>query len=238
MNRLQRLYAISEEVRRQAPRPVSARWLAEQFDVSQRTVERDLAALANAGVPLYADLGRRGGHSVLPTSSSMVLTLTADEATALILAATITTGMPYGDAGSSAIARLTAALDPATQVHLDSLRQKIRVPERPTTPLATPRVRATIEEAVRTNTVINIAYSDRHDVTTARQVEPVGFYGHTDGWYLIGWCRLRDAGRIFRLDRIRRATLTKETAPDRDAAVVLGWVPESTTTPTTRTRSN
>ncbi|MEI7888206.1 MAG: WYL domain-containing protein [Actinomycetes bacterium] len=86
--------------------------------------------------------------------------------------------------------------------------------------------------------MINIAYSDRHDVTTARQVQPVGFYGHTDGWYRIGWCRLRDDGRIFRIERIRHAALTKETAPERDTGVVLGWDPESTITPTTRTRSN
>ena len=62
-------------------------------------------------------------------------------------------------------------------------------------------------------------------------MEPVGFYGGADGWYLIGWCRLRLDGRIFRLDRIRSARLTREVAPVRDVDDTLGWVPEELVTP-------
>jgi predicted DNA-binding transcriptional regulator YafY len=41
------------------------------------------------------------------------------------------------------------------------------------------------------------------------------------GWYLIGWCRMRDGGRVFRLDRIRDAKATDEAIPDRDVDDVL-----------------
>ena len=50
MNRLERLHALTEHLRRVAPRPVSAASLADRFGVSRRTIERDLAALRNAGV--------------------------------------------------------------------------------------------------------------------------------------------------------------------------------------------
>jgi predicted DNA-binding transcriptional regulator YafY len=53
MQRIERLYAISERLRRAAPAIVPAQHLAEELGVTRRTVERDLAALRNAGVPLY-----------------------------------------------------------------------------------------------------------------------------------------------------------------------------------------
>ncbi|MEM9656617.1 MAG: HTH domain-containing protein, partial [Actinomycetota bacterium] len=62
MQRLERLFAINDTLRRAAPHRVSAAKLAEEFDVSRRTIERDLASLRAAGVPLYAERGRTGGQ--------------------------------------------------------------------------------------------------------------------------------------------------------------------------------
>jgi proteasome accessory factor B len=62
-------------------------------------------------------------------------------------------------------------------------------------------------------------------------VEAVGFHGAADGWDLIGWCRLRRGGRVFRLDRIRRASPTAERVLRRDVDATLGWVPSTLTTP-------
>ena len=62
MNRTDRLYAIVEELRVVAPRPRSASWLANRFEVSVRTVERDISALQQCGTPIYAEPGRLGGY--------------------------------------------------------------------------------------------------------------------------------------------------------------------------------
>src|SRR2546429_7766668 len=64
MNRTDRLYALVEELRAVTPQPRSARWLACRFEVSSRTVERDIGALQQAGVPIYAEPGRTGGDGV------------------------------------------------------------------------------------------------------------------------------------------------------------------------------
>ncbi|GAB3860390.1 helix-turn-helix transcriptional regulator [Dactylosporangium cerinum] len=53
MNRTDRLYALVEELRAVAPRPRSARWLATRFEVSTRTIERDIGALQESGVPIW-----------------------------------------------------------------------------------------------------------------------------------------------------------------------------------------
>ena len=110
MNRLERLYAITEEIRRRAPQPVSAAALSERFGVSRRTMERDLASLRAAGVPLYASYGRTGGQELAGRPGTVVFTLSAEEATALLLAATTAADMPYAEAGRSATRRLLDAL--------------------------------------------------------------------------------------------------------------------------------
>ena len=231
MNRLERLYAISELLRRSRPQAVSAARLAEEFEVSRRTIERDLDALRQAGVPLYAERGRRGGHHTLDRTGNVVLTLSTPEVVALLVAlASSNPDMPFADAGASAAQRLLDGLGTGTRLEVDELRRRIRTAEADRAP-APARIRRTIEEAVRRSVVVNIDYADQHGTHTTRSVEAAGLYFGGDGWYLVGWCRLREAGRIFRFDRIRSARLTKEPAPARDVDATLGWVPHTVTAP-------
>lgn len=231
MNRLERLYAISETIRRRTPRPVSAARLADEFDVSRRTIERDLAALRSAGVPLYARHGRTGGQLSIDQPGNMVLTLSTSEVSALLIAvAAGGGGMPFADAGATATQRLLDGLPDATRLGVEELRSRIRT-EAGRHPPIKMRTRRTLEEAVKRSVVVNLDYTDAHGNHTTRSVEAVGFYNGDDGWYLIGWCRLRDAGRIFRLNRIQAARLTTRSIPNRDVDETLGWVPHDTTVP-------
>jgi predicted DNA-binding transcriptional regulator YafY len=77
---------------------------------------------------------------------------------------------------------------------------------------------AVVEEAVATRKVVRLTYAGRDGAYTLREVEPVAFVAGARDWHLIGWCRLRDAPRIFRVDRIRQAALLEETTPPRDYA--------------------
>ena len=61
-----------------------------------------------------------------------------------------------------------------------------------------------------------MAYEDRHGRATRRTVEPIALVGSGEAWYLVAHCRLRDAARVFRLDRIAAAEVTTERAPERD----------------------
>ncbi len=84
---------------------------------------------------------------------------------------------------------------------------------------------------MRDRSVIRIRYIDAAGVSTTRAVEATGFTGAADGWYPIGWCRLREAGRMFRLDRIDRATLTHDRTPWRDLDDAPGCVPHTVARP-------
>ncbi len=122
MNRLERLHALSETIRRASPTPVSASRLAERFEVSVRTIERDLAALRSAGVPLYAEAGRRGGQVRLDGPGQSVMSLSASEVSSLLIAlAAAGPGMPFADAGETAANRLLESLGPRTRHSVDEL---------------------------------------------------------------------------------------------------------------------
>src|SRR5919106_6940461 len=86
MNRIDRLYALVEELRAAGPRGRTARQLAAHFEVSVRTIERDLSALGQAGVPFATKQGRGGGYSVDRSMSLPPLNFTPREAAAVAVA--------------------------------------------------------------------------------------------------------------------------------------------------------
>jgi predicted DNA-binding transcriptional regulator YafY len=86
VNRTDRLYALVEQLRAVSPRPRSARWLADTFEVSTRTIERDIAALQQSGVPIWAEPGRTGGYVLDRAHSLPPLNFTPQEAAAIAVA--------------------------------------------------------------------------------------------------------------------------------------------------------
>ncbi len=231
MHRLERLYAINETIRRNALKPVSAARLADEFGVTRRTIERDLAALRSAGVPLFAESGRTGGQRTIEDPKQVVLTLSTSEVTALLVAlASAGTSMPFSEAGQSAARRMLDVLADPTRIGVDELRAKVRTRADALGPVRR-RIRNTLEEAVRRSLVVNLEYCDADGQSTSRAVEAVGFFNGTEGWFLIGWCRLREDRRLFRFDRITAARLTKQVFEARDVDETLGWLPGETAVP-------
>src|ERR1700754_4136008 len=110
MNRTDRLYALVEELRARAPRLVRVHELAERFEVSTRTVERDLLALQEAGVPIWAQPGPGGGFGVNVEATLPPLNLTAAEAAAIATALAATRAMPFVEAGHSALRKLSGIM--------------------------------------------------------------------------------------------------------------------------------
>jgi hypothetical protein len=103
MNRTDRLYALVEELRASAPRARSAQRLAERFEVGVRTIQRDLLALQEAGVPIWATPGPGGGYSIDPGHTLPPLNFTPTEAAAIALAMARSGPMPFGGAARTAL---------------------------------------------------------------------------------------------------------------------------------------
>jgi predicted DNA-binding transcriptional regulator YafY len=237
MNRTDRLYALVEELRAVAPRPRSAPWLADRFEVSVRTVERDISALQQSGVPIWAEPGRTGGYCLDKARTLPPVNLTPSEAVAMAVALRRLDGTPFRSTAGSALRKLVAAMqgDDAAAAHDLAGRVLFLGPSAPSAPSApggpeapgvpgdpagpgepvpapVPRV---IADAMAARRVLRIAYGDRDGAVTMREVEPMGYVSLESFWYLLAWCRLRDAARAFRTDRIRSVSVTAEVPAPR-----------------------
>ncbi|GAA4599461.1 putative DNA-binding transcriptional regulator YafY [Actinoplanes octamycinicus] len=207
MNRTDRLYALVEELRAVAPRPRSARWLADRFEVSTRTVERDIAALQQSGTPVYAEPGRTGGYCLDRAHTLPPVNLTPEEAVAMVLALRRLDGTPFRQSAASALRKLVAAMRADDAAAAQALADRIH--------LVGQAAPATMPTALPVGQVVRIGYQDRSGAVTRRDIEPLGYVAVRDSWYLIAWCRLRDSARIFRVDRISGVTPMRELAPPR-----------------------
>ncbi|HEY2595056.1 MAG TPA: WYL domain-containing protein [Chloroflexota bacterium] len=224
MNRTDRLYALVEELRARAPRLMRAGELAERFEVTVRTVERDLLALQEAGVPIWAQPGPGGGYGLNVDTTLPPLNLTPAEAAAIATALAATRAMPFAEAGRSALQKLTGVMASAPKDSASRLVSHIRVVQGP---LHTPAssVDEVIQQALLASVAVEMTYRDFQSRETVRVVEPAGLVGTRHGWYLAAWCRLRQAPRAFRLDRIVSASLTTEPMPARPLETVLPDLP-------------
>jgi predicted DNA-binding transcriptional regulator YafY len=212
MNRTDRLYAIVEELRVVAPRPRSARWLAGRFEVSVRTVERDISALQQCGTPIYAEPGRLGGYCLDKARTLPPVNLTPGEAVAMALALQRLSGTPFDQAAASGLRKLVAAMQADDASAAQELAGRVHLVTGPADPSRVPRP---IADALSAGRVLRIRYGDREGTATEREIEPLGYVGSPTHWYLMAWCRLRQSARAFRTDRIHRVTVTAEVPPAR-----------------------
>jgi predicted DNA-binding transcriptional regulator YafY len=211
MNRTDRLYAVVEELRAVAPRPRSARWLADRFEVSARTIERDISALEQSGVPVWAQPGRSGGYCLDKERTLPPVNFTPGEAMALAVALRGVAGTPFGQDGAAALRKVVAAMRKDDAEAARHLAARVYL----VSDASPPPVPAVITDALAARRVLRIGYADRHGVVTRRDIEPLGYVGVTDRWYLLAWCRLRDAVRAFRTDRITTVTVTAQVPAPR-----------------------
>jgi predicted DNA-binding transcriptional regulator YafY len=127
MNRTDRLYALVEELRAVAPRPRSARQLAEHYEVSTRTIERDILALQESGVPIYAETGRRGGYAIDKTLTLPPLNFTAAEMVAIAVSLAREENTPFAAANRSALRKILATASVAQTAEAAELMDRVRL---------------------------------------------------------------------------------------------------------------
>ncbi|WP_445518473.1 helix-turn-helix transcriptional regulator [Streptomyces sp. NEAU-174] len=230
MNRTARLYALVEELRAAAPRPLTVAALAARFEISTRTVQRDLQALMEAGVPVRTTPGRGGGWSISPEMTLPPIHFTADEASALTAAlAAVGAATPYAGAARTAAQKIAASMTGPASTAARELAA--RIVTRPTRTGS--EIRTAVERALTHNVALRLSYTDAAGRETDRVVEPAGLLTADGRWYLIAWCRTRRAGRGFRLDRITAATPTDERSqPHNLPELLLGSTATDAVRPT------
>ncbi|HEY0245544.1 MAG TPA: YafY family protein [Mucilaginibacter sp.] len=212
MNRIDRISAILIQL--QSRRIVKAADIAERFNVSLRTVYRDVRTLEEAGVPLIGEAGV--GYSIMDGYRLPPVMFTREEATAFLTAEkfvekltdTSTTGH-Y----KSAMYKVRSVLKTAEKDLLESIDGNIEVLKgHHLLNMADNDHIQTILNSIAQKNVLTIGYFAYHSQeNTRREIEPVGIFFLENYWHLIAYCRLRDDYRDFRIDRIRDLAVTSQT---------------------------
>jgi predicted DNA-binding transcriptional regulator YafY len=193
-------------------RVVTARYLAEQLGVSDRTIYRDIQDLVSSGVPIDGEAGvgyrLRRGFQVPP------LMFDGGELQALVFGVRV--AQAYGDpemakAADRVLAKVDAVLPERLRGELDSKR--LVVPKQSLPPGASEML-GDVREAINRRMRLFLDYSDARGKTTERIVWPLSlaYWGQT--WTLGAWCELRQTFRSFRLDRIAASRTLASQFPD------------------------
>jgi predicted DNA-binding transcriptional regulator YafY len=207
MNRIDRLTAILIQL--QTKRIVRAEEIADRFEISHRTVYRDVKALMEAGVPIGSEAGK--GYFIVDGYHLPPVMFTQDEAGSMLLAGKLVDKMAdksVRTAYESAMLKIKAVLNEAEKDHLQNLESHIEVflrsrHEVKAEPEFPDHFMTEIQRAVGKRQVLKIDYSSNENEMTTREVEPIGIFYYSTAWHLIAWCRLRNGYRDFRADRIR-----------------------------------
>jgi predicted DNA-binding transcriptional regulator YafY len=194
----------------QTKRIITAAELAEKFQVSKRTIYRDVKALEDAGVPIYTEEGK--GYSLVEGYTIPPVMFSEQQANALILAEQLV--LKNKDASfvkdySEAIDKIKSILrytekDKANLLANRTQFNEILSQERNSNNLSD------LQYALTNYRLVRIAYTNKEEKTSSRLIEPFALVS-AENWYLIAWCRLREGFRFFRLDRIQQMEILSET---------------------------
>lgn len=207
------------EMLQQSRRRITGAEIAERLEVSPRTARRYVETLRELGVPVEGERGRGGAYSLRPGFKLPPMMFTDEEALGLMAARTL------GLSGvTPAIEGVLAKLE---RVMPEALRERVRMLEETVTiavaspaPRASGEVVAILAAAVRERRRVRVRYRSGLQRETEREVDTYAVIRREGYWYAVGYDHLREAMRLFRIDRVLEAEpleATFERPPGFDA---------------------
>jgi predicted DNA-binding transcriptional regulator YafY len=209
MNRIDRISAILVQL--QSRSLVTAQHIADRFDISLRTVYRDMKALEEAGIPIIGNPGV--GYSLVDGFKLPPLMFTQEEAFAFLTAEKLVSELT--DSGSSkhyqsGMNKIRAVMRFADKDVLEAVEGNMEILETYKSPSSANMLQILLQSLARKK-VLQIAYfTDSRQEVSERKVEPAGIFFSRAHWYLIAFCLTRKKYRTFRVDRIQTADEQKE----------------------------
>ena len=212
MNRIDRLTAIILLL--QGGRRTAGE-IARRFEVSKRTVFRDIEALCEMGVPIVTEAGAHGGYELMPDYSLTPLQLTSREALLLRLALSSVSQLadtPFKQERESLLAKMQALIPERHHQDTEQLLQTIQL-DIPVRNYATPFIEQLIESA-RTGQWLSVSYRSQRG-TSQQTILPRRLYSAGGFWYCEAYSQERQEERTYRVDRFAGVSATQ--APEHIA---------------------
>jgi len=206
-NRLSRLTAILTQF--QTKSLVTASELSQKFQVSKRTIYRDIKTLENAGVPIITEEGK--GYSLMDGYNIPPVMFTEKQANALILAEQLV--LQNKDASfvkdySEAITKIKSILKYNIKDKANLLTDRTQFKQVINQKRSSNNL-SELQNALTNYNLVDVQYINKEGSATNRVIEPFAIL-NAENWYLIAWCRLRNEFRFFRLDRIQKMEILSE----------------------------
>ena len=198
---------------------LTSKMIAEELNISERTLFRDIGILRERGLPIEADKGRGGGIKLHRNWGVGRLSLESQEIIDVLISLAIAESMgPTLFMGSIHTVRhkLMASFSPKQKEQIHQLRQRIHIGEQVSSDVLqsfstnkhqTKAWIETLHQAFLFNRRLSIIYQDFHNQETQRNIEVHYLYLGFPVWYLLAWDHLRNDARIFRYDRIKQADI-------------------------------
>ena len=195
---------------------IGAQALADMFEVSPRTIYRDVDAINMAGIPVRSTSGVGGGFEIMPEYKVDKKVFSADDLSALLMGLSSLSGMVRGDELVHALAKVRSFIPAdrakdielkANQINIDlslwmgngNIQSNLEI------------IKATMQES----RLLTFEYIAHHGNKTARTAEPYQLVLKSSHWYLQGYCHKREAYRLFRLSRMSNLQMQEETFTPR-----------------------
>ncbi|MGZ4107803.1 MAG: helix-turn-helix transcriptional regulator [Tumebacillaceae bacterium] len=214
MSKSKRLMELMMTVNRK--RKFTVKELAQEFDVSTRTILRDLQELSELGVPLYSEVGPHGGYQVLNERILPPIAFTEEEAVAMFFAIHALrhyVSLPFETESSSALHKFYLNMPGDVRDRIDRMKNRVDFVT-PARQAKIPALSILLDAAIQQN-VLHIEYESRGK-TSCREIQPIGIYANNGFWYCPAYCFTRGDFRVFRCDRIQAATADAVTSKPLD----------------------
>lgn len=210
LKKLDRVTAILTQL--QSKPVVRAQDLAEKFDVSIRTIYRDVKTLENAGIPIVGEAGN--GYSLMDGYKLPPVMFTKEEVLSFITAEKLMQKFSHQSLGShyqTAMEKVRSVLRYSDRNLIQNIEKQIDVynfyNHKPEDSLK--NVIPIILESIAEKTQLNIQYQTVDSRVTDRTIEAVGIFFEFNFWYIMAYCTLRNDFRQFRIDRIQQISKTQ-----------------------------
>ncbi len=214
MSQLQRLISILTMLK--SKRLLTATELSEKFEVSIRTIYRDIKKLEESGVPIITIDGK--GYTLMDGYTVAPVQFTEKQANALITAQHLvnkTKDSSFIESFDEALTKIKSVFRSSIQEKSELLSNQIHVFEY-TEEEVSSNALSEIQLAITNFNVVEINYRKANDPNiTFRKIEPCAIWATKNKWILIAWCHLRNEYRSFRIDRIQHFKILAEKFEDR-----------------------
>lgn len=196
---------------------MGARELAELFEVSPRTIYRDIDAINMAGIPIRSTAGVGGGFEIMQQYKIDQKVFSTADLSAILMGLSNLSNMVRGDELANALAKVKSLIPAGSAKAIELKANQLCIDLSPW--MGNRNIQPyleTIKAALRENKLLAFEYTAHHGKETSRTVEPYQLVLKNSHWYLQGYCRKRDDFRLFRLSRMSNLLLQEESFAPRD----------------------